>query len=85
MKIKATYAYLSNYNPMQYCIAEVEALGRNHPNAICDQISGNGSKSQMKSSVFQHAFNYISTYVYAFPEYLLYNFNNLSIKFHVML
>ena len=39
----------------------------------------------MKSSVFQHVFNYISTYTYAFPEYLLNNFNNLSIKFHAML
>ena len=41
--------------------------------------------SHMKSSVFQHIFNYISTYAYVFSEYLLCNFNNLSIKFHVML
>ena len=52
---------------------------------ICDRISKNGSKSHMKSSVFQHIFNYISTYVYVFPEYLLHNFNNLGIKFYVML
>ena len=51
----------------------------------CDRISENGSKSHMKSSVFQHVFNYISTYAYAFPEYLLHNLDNLSIKFHVML
>ena len=51
----------------------------------CNQISENGSKSHMKSIVIQHVFNYISTYAYAFSGYLLYNFNNLSIKFHVML
>ena len=45
----------------------------------CDRISENSSKSHMKSSKY-----YISTYVYVFPEYLLHNFNNLSIKFHVM-
>ena len=54
-------------------------------NNICDRISENGSKSHMKSIVIQHVFNYISTYAYAFSGYLLYNFNNLSIKFHVML
>ena len=52
---------------------------------ICDRISENGSKSHMKSIVIQHVFNYISTYAYAFLWYLLYNFNNLSIKFHVLL
>ena len=52
---------------------------------VCDRISENGSKSHMKSSVFQHIFNYISTYAHVFPEYLLHNFNNLCIKFHVML
>ena len=52
---------------------------------ICDQISDNGSKSQMKSNVFQHVFNCISIYVYVFPKYLLQNFDNLSIKFHVMI
>ena len=52
---------------------------------ICDRISENGSKSHMKSSVFQHIFSYISTYAHVFPEYLLYNFNNLNIKFHLML
>ena len=53
--------------------------------AICDRISENGSKSQMKSIVFQHVFNCISTYTYVFPEYLLHNFDNLSNKFHVMI
>ena len=41
--------------------------------------------NHMKSSVFQHIFNYISTYAHVFPEYLLHNFNDLNIKFHVML
>ena len=31
-------------------------------NIICDRILENGSKSHIKSSVFQHVFNYISTY-----------------------
>ena len=35
----------------------------------------------MKSIVFQHVFNCISTYVHEFPEYLLSSFDNLSIKF----
>ena len=52
---------------------------------ICDRISENGSKSHMKSCVFQHIFKCISTYGYVFPNYLLHNFDNLSIKFHVML
>ena len=34
----------------------------------------------MKSIVFLHIF--ISTYAYVFPEYLLQNFDNLSIKFN---
>ena len=51
----------------------------------CDRILENGSKSHMKSFVFLHIFNSISTYAYVFPEYLLYNFDNLSIKFHVMI
>ena len=42
----------------------------------------NSSKSHMISSVFQYVFNCISTYAHAFPEYLLHNFNNLSIKFY---
>ena len=45
----------------------------------------NGSKSHMKSIVFHHVFNCISTYVYVFPEYLLHNFDNLSIKLHIMI
>ena len=61
---------------------EIHFIGDNYN---CDRISENGSKSHMKSSVFQHVFNYISTYAYAFPEYLLHNLDNLSIKFHVML
>ena len=52
---------------------------------ICDRISENGSKSHMKSIVLQHVFNCISTYAYAFLEYLLHNFDNLSIKLHVMI
>ena len=54
-------------------------------NNICDWILENGSKSHMKSIVFQHVFNCISTYAYVFPEYLLHNFDNLSIKFHVII
>ena len=30
----------------------------------------------MKSTVFQHIFNYVSTYVYVFPEYLLHKFEH---------
>ena len=48
-------------------------------------ILENGSKSHMKSIVFQHVFNCISTKAHVFPEYLLHNFDNLSIKFHVMI
>ena len=51
---------------------------------ICDRISENGSKAHMKSIIFHHVFNCISTIAYAFPEYLLDNFDNLSIKFQVM-
>ena len=40
----------------------------------------NGSKSHMKSSVFQHVFNYNSTYVYVFPKNLLHNFDNLRMQ-----
>ena len=53
--------------------------------SICDRISENGSKSHMKSIVFLHIFNCISTNAYVFPEYLLHKFDNLSIKFHVMI
>ena len=52
--------------------------------SICDQISENGSKAHMKSIIFHDVFNCISTYAYVFPEYLLDNFDNLSIKFQVM-
>ena len=53
--------------------------------AICDRILENSSKSHMKSSVFLLVFNNISTYVYAFMEYFLHSFSNLSIEFLVML
>ena len=53
-------------------------------NKICDRILENGSKSHIKSSVFQHVFNYISTYAYVFSEYLFHNLNNLSIEFYVI-
>ena len=39
----------------------------------------------MKSSVFLHVFNDISTYVYVFTEYFLHSFSNLSIEFLVVL
>ena len=52
---------------------------------ICDRILENGSKSRMKSSVFLHVFNDISTYVYVFMECFLYSFSNLSIEFLVVL
>ena len=37
---------------------------------ICDRISENGAKSHMKSIVFQHAFNCISSNLNVFREYL---------------
>ena len=49
----------------------------------CDQILENSSKSHMKSNVFLHVFNDISTCV--FMEYFLHSFSNLSIKFLVVL
>ena len=52
---------------------------------ICDQILENSSKSHMKSSVFLHVFNDISTYMYVFTEYFLHSFSNLSIEFLVVL
>ena len=52
---------------------------------ICDRILENSSKSHMKSSVFLHVFNDISTYVYVFTEYFLHSFSNLSIEFLVVL
>ena len=52
--------------------------------SICDQILENSSKSHMKSSVFLHVFNDISTYVYVFTEYFLYSFSNFSIEFLVV-
>ena len=38
----------------------------------------------MKSSVFLHVFNDISTYAYVFTEYFLHSFSNLSIEFLVV-
>ena len=52
---------------------------------ICDRILENSSKSHIKSSVFLHVFNDISTYVYVFMEYFIHSFSNLSIKFLVVL
>ena len=52
---------------------------------ICDWILEHSSKSHMKSSVFLHVFNDISTYVHVFTEYFLHSFSDLCIKFHVML
>ena len=49
---------------------------------ICDRILENNSKSHIKSSVFLHVFNDISTYVYVFTEYFL---HNLSIEFLIVL
>ena len=54
-------------------------------NVICDRILENSSKSHMKSSVFLHVFNDISTYVYVLTEYFLNSFSNLSIEFLVVL
>ena len=51
--------------------------------AICDRILENSSKSHMKSSVFLHVFNDISTYVYVFTEYFLHSFSNFIIEFLV--
>ena len=51
---------------------------------ICDQILENISKSHMKSSTFQQVCISMYFYLcYAFPEYLLHNFNDLSIKFYI--
>ena len=52
---------------------------------LCDRILENSSKSHMKSSVFLHVFNDISTYVYVFTEYFLHSFSNLTIEFLVVL
>ena len=38
---------------------------------ICDRILENSSKSHMKSGVFLHVFNDISTYAYVFTGYFL--------------
>ena len=51
---------------------------------ICDQILEKISKSHMKSSTFQQVCISMYFYLcYAFPEYLLHNFNDLSIKFYI--
>ena len=60
-------------------------LNFNTVKTICDRILENGSKSHMKSTVFQHIFNYISTYACVFAKYLLRYSKNLRIKFHVVL
>ena len=59
-------------------------MAEQYIHTICDQILENSSKSHMKSSVFLHVFNDISTYVYVFTEYL-HSFSNLSIEFLVVL
>ena len=49
-------------------------------------LNENVTKSQKKFLIthkIQHIFNCISIYAYVFPEYLLHNFNNLSIKCNV--
>ena len=51
----------------------------------CDRILENSSKSHMKSNVFLHVFNDISTYEYVLTEYFLHSFSNLSIEFHLEL
>ena len=54
--------------------------------SICDRILENSSKSHMKSSVFLHVFNIISTYAYVFSyRVFLTFFSNLSIEFDVVL
>ena len=60
-------------------------LGIFYVSVNCDQILKNISKSHMKSSVFLHVFNDISTYVYIFTEYFLHSFSNLSVEFLVVL
>ena len=57
----------------------------NYGIANCDWILENSSKSHMKSSVFLHVFNDISTNAYVFTEYFLHSFSSLSIEFHVVL
>ena len=71
-------------NGISYSYA-VGSIVRLESFTICDQILENSSKSHMKSSVFLHVFNDISTYVYAFTEYFLHSFSNLSIEFLVVL
>ena len=60
-------------------------LGTFCVHTICDWILENSSKSHMKSSVFLHVFNDISTYAYVLTEYFLHSFSNLSIEFHEIL
>ena len=45
---------------------------------IFDRILENSSKSHMKSNVFLHVFNDISTYVYVLTEYFLHSFRALN-------
>ena len=73
---------------MYVCVSDYLCVqGENTPYAtyICDRILENISKSHMKSSVFLHVFNDISTYVYVFMEYFLHSFSNLRIEFLVVL
>ena len=66
---------------MKYIIQNYKACFAKTTKCItnCDWILENSSKSHMKSSVFLHVFNDISTYVYVFTEYFLHSFSNLSI------
>ena len=63
----------------------IKMVAMKFSNNKCDRILENSSKLNMKSSVFVHVFNDISTYVYVFMEYFLHSFSNLSIEFLVVL
>ena len=77
----ASYHALAKNALEQYSYACLVSLSPHN----CDRILENSSKSHMKSSVFLHVFNDISTYVYVFTEYFLHFFSNLSIEFLVVL
>ena len=66
-------------------ITIIDQLQCNTKTLKCDRILENNSKSHMKSSVFLHVFNDISTCAYVPTEYFLHSFSNLSIEFHLML
>ena len=57
-------------NQLQCALIKFHAIYKDMM-AICDRILENSSKSHMKSSVFLHVFNDISTYAYVFTEYFL--------------